>query len=73
MIFSYCNYGICNDDTSQCLEEWDTIDRLSYFDDEKRIVLENVQVKDIDENEITIETEYYEEITIAIEDVEEWD
>lgn len=73
MIFSYCNYGICNEDTSQCLEEGDTVDRISYFDGEKRVVLENVQIKDINDSEITIETDDYEEIAIAIEDIEEWD
>ncbi len=73
MIHSYCNYGIYNEDTSQCLEEGDSIDRLSYWDNGKRITLENVQIKDINKEEITIETEDYDEIIIPIEEMEDWD
>lgn len=73
MIQSYCNYGIYNEDTSQCLEEGDDVDRISYLDNGERVTLENVQIKDINKDEITVETEDYDEITITIEEIEDWD
>ncbi len=73
MIRSYCNYGIYNEDTSQCLEEGDSVDRLSYWDSGNRITVENVLINDISKDEITIETDDYEEITIPIEEIEDWD
>lgn len=73
MIHSYCNYGIYNEDTAQCLEEGDDVDRITYWDNEKKITLEDVQITDIREDEISIETEDYDEITIPIEEIEDWD
>lgn len=73
MIRSYCNYGIYNEDTSQCLEEGDSVDCLSYWDSGNRITVENVLINDISKDEITIETDDYEEITIPIEEIEDWD
>lgn len=73
MIKSYCNYGIYNEDTSQCLEPEDNVDHLSYWDDGHKITLENVIIKSINKDEIEIETEDYEEITIPIEEIEDWD
>lgn len=73
MIHSYCNYGIYNEDTSQCLEEENDVDRISYWDNGCRVTLEDVRIKDINKDEITIETEDFEEITIPIEEIEDWD
>lgn len=73
MIHSYCNYGIYNEDTSQCLESGDDVDRFSYWDGGKMVTLENVQIKSIDKNEVTIELEDYEEISIPIEEINDWD
>lgn len=73
MIQSYCNYGIYNEDTSQCLEEGDDVDRISYWDNGKRVTLEDVRIKDINNDEITVETEGFDEITIPIEEIEDWD
>lgn len=73
MIHSYCNYGIYNEDTSQSLEEGDSIDRLSYWDDEKRVVLKDVQVQSIDKDEVIFELEDCEEIIIPIEKIDDWD
>lgn len=71
--YSYCNYGICNEDTSQYLEAEDRVDRLSYWDNGNRVILENIQITDINRDEITIETEDYGEITIPIEEIEDWE
>ena len=73
MIHSYCIYGIYNEDTAQVLEPGDSVDRLSYRDNGKKITLEDVQINDINKDEIMIETEDYEEITIPIEEIEDWD
>lgn len=73
MIHSYCNYGIYNEDTSQCLEDGDSVDRLTYWDDGNKIVLEDVQVQSISKDEVTIALEDYQEITIPIEEIDSWD
>lgn len=73
MIQSYCNYGIYNEDTSQCLEEGDSVDRLSYWDNGNKVTLEDVQIKNINKDEITVETDDCEEITIPIEEIDDWD
>lgn len=73
MIHSYCNYGIYNDDTYQYLEGGDDVNRLSYWDNGNRVTIEDVQIKDINKDEITVETEDYDEITIPIEEIEDWD
>ena len=73
MIHSYCIYGIYNEDIAQVLEPGDSVDRLSYRDNGKKITLEDVQINDINKDEIMIETEDYEEITIPIEEIEDWD
>lgn len=73
MIQSYCNYGIYNEDTSQCLEEGDRVDRISYWNDGSVVVLKDVQVQSIDKDEITLALEGYEEIAIPIEEIEDWD
>lgn len=73
MIHSYCNYGIYNEYTSQCLEEGNSVDRISYWDNGKRVVLKDVQVQSIDKYEVTFALEDFEEITIPIEEIEDWD
>lgn len=73
MIHSYCNYGIYNEDTSQCLEEGDSVDRLSYWSDGEMITIEEVQIKDIDKDKITFETDGCKGITIPIEEIKDWD
>lgn len=73
MIHSYCNYGIYNEDTSQCLEEGDSVDRLSYWDNGRKVTLKDVHIQSISKEEITLALEDYEEITIPIEEIEDWD
>lgn len=73
MIQSYCTYGICNIDTTQCLEEGDSVERLAYWEDGRKVVLKDVQISSINETEITIELEDSEAISIQIEDIEDWD
>lgn len=73
MIQSYYNYGIYNEDTSQCLEDGDRVDCLSYWDNGKKIILKDVQIQSIDKDEVTFSLEDYEEITIPIEEIEDWD
>lgn len=73
MIQSYCTYGIFNDQTSQCLEDGDYVECLSYWDDEKKIVLKDVQVQSIDKDEVTFALEDCNEITIPIEEIVDWD
>lgn len=51
MIHSYCNYGIYDEDTSQCLENGDSIDCLSYWDNGNRVILEDILIKDINRDE----------------------
>ena len=72
MIKSYCNYGIYNEKTSQCLEEGDDVDQLTYWDDGRRVVLENVHISEITSDDITCELEDFKEITISIETIEDW-
>lgn len=73
MTYSYCNYGIYNEDTSQCLEDGDSIDRFSYWDNGKKVILKDVQVQSIDKDEVALALENYEEISIPIEQIEDWD
>ena len=55
------------------LKGGDNVDRFSYWDNGNMVTLENVQIKDINKDEITIETDNYEETTISIEKIEDWD
>lgn len=73
MIRSYCNFGIYNDDTSQSLEEGDDIDRIAYWDNGNKVVLKDVRISEIRAEEITVELEDFTEVTILIDDIEDWD
>lgn len=55
------------------MEEGDDVDHLSYWDNGNKVALEDVQIKDINKDEITVETDDCEEITIPIEEIEDWD
>lgn len=72
MVKSYCNYGIYDEDTSHCLEVDDCVDSLKFYDGERFITIENVRIKEIKKDKITIETEDYDEIEIYIEDIVRW-
>ena len=72
MIHSYYNYIICNEYTSQCLKKGEDVNRLSYWDNGNRVTVEAVQIKDINKDEIMVETKDYDEITIPIEEIEDW-
>lgn len=73
MIQSYCTYGIFNEQTDQCLEEGDYIDRLTYLDNGNEVILEDAIIDFISKEEIEISTEDYEGITIPIEKIVDWD
>lgn len=68
-----CNWGLYNEDNGDCLEVGDYCDRFLYYDNGKGVVLENVNIQDIREKEVTLELDDYEEITIDIEDVIDWE
>lgn len=73
MIKSYCNYGIYNDNTGECLEEGANVNQLTCWNDGQRVSLENVHIVRISRDEVTCELEDYEEITILIEDICGWE
>ena len=73
MIQSYCNYGIYNEDTSQCMEDGDCVDSLTYCDGEKFVTVEDVRIVKITKDKIMVETDDFEEIEISIEDIDNWD
>ncbi len=73
MVKTFCNYGIYDEDTARSAEEGDNIDRLTYWDDGKKITLEDVHISSITADEITLNTEDSEEITMHIDDIEDWD
>lgn len=72
-IKTYCDWGLYNEDNGDCLKAGDNCDRFSYWDDGKRVTLENIAIQDIRKNEVTLELEDYEEVTINIEDVIDWE
>lgn len=73
MVKTYCNYGIYDEDTARCAEEGDNLDRLTYWDDGRKVTLEDVHISSITADEVTIETEDFEEIRISVDDIEDWD
>lgn len=72
MIDTYCNYGLWDDDACSCLEEGDFCYKFSYWDNEKRITLENVYVMNITQYDVTVELDDSTEININVEDVDSW-
>lgn len=73
MIRTYCNYGIYDEDTAQCIEVGDSLDKISYFDDSKLIILEDVYVNDITKDEIELNLSDGSTTTIRIENIESFD
>ena len=55
MISIFNTYKLYNGNTGQVLEEGDWIDNFSYYDKNHKIILQNIQIININENEITIE------------------
>lgn len=73
MVKSYVIYGIYDEDTCQCLEKGDCASRLAFWKDGKKITLSDVEVVKITKDTIVFETQDFEKIEIAIEDIEDWD
>ena len=73
MISIFNTYKLYNENTGQVLEEGDQIDNFSYYDKNHKIILQNIQIININENEITIELDEIDQIIINIKDIIEWD
>ena len=67
------NYGIHNPDTCDYAEEGDSLDRITYWDNEKQETINNVTIANIDEYDVEIVTEDFDIITIPVDDIEDWD
>lgn len=71
MVKSYCTYGMYNEDTSECVEQGENLNMLSYWSNGYLITLEDVHVSKISKDEVTLEL-LDSELTINITDIEEW-
>lgn len=72
-ISTFCNWYLHDEDSCSVLEEGDVVDKFSYMDNWNTVTLENIKINDICQNTIMIETEDYEEITIDVDDIVEWE
>ena len=72
MISIFNTYKLYNENTGQVLEEGDWIDNFSYYDKNHKIILQNIQIININENEITIELNEFDQIIINVKDIIEW-
>ena len=73
MISIFNTYKLYNENTDQVLEEGDWIDNFSYYDKNHKIIWQNIQIININENDITIELDEIDKIIINIKDIIEWD
>ena len=73
MIKTFCDYKLFNEGTSQILKEGDWIDNFSYYDKNHKIIWQNIQIININENDITIELNGINQTIIHIKDIIEWD
>lgn len=72
-VSTFCRWYLYDEDNCSVLEEGDCVDKFSYMDTWNAVTLENVKINDICENTVTVETEDWEEITIDVEDIIEWE
>lgn len=72
-ISTFCRWYLHDEDTCSVLEGGDCVDKFSYMDDGHKVTLENVKINDISEDTVTIETEDWEEITVDVDDIVEWE
>lgn len=72
-INTFCRWYLHDEDSCSVLEEGDCVDKFSYMDTWNAVTLENVKINNIDENTVTIETEDWEEITVDVDDILEWE
>lgn len=69
----YCNRGLYDDETSHCLTEGDICDSLSYWNNGVKITKNNVLIKCIiNDDEIIIELDDYQELLLNVDDIIEW-
>ncbi|MDO5293339.1 MAG: hypothetical protein Q4F05_11375 [bacterium] len=73
MAQSYCNYGVYNPDTAKCMEEGESFDWLTFWEDGTLRKLTDVYIETITEDYIEIQLEDYDYKLIEISDVEDWD
>lgn len=73
-IRTYATYGIYDEDTASCLEVGDTLISITYLDENyEEVTLKKVEISNINEEILTIETEDYSEIEICIDNIVEWE
>lgn len=72
-ISTFCRWYLYDEDNYGVLEEGDCADKFSYMDTWNTVTLEDVTIKDISENTVTIETKDWEEITVDVDDIVEWE
>lgn len=70
---TYCTYGLYDEDSANSLEEGDSCERFTYWDNVKKVTLEDVTINDIYENRVVIKINNFEEITIQIENIIDWE
>ena len=70
----WATYNIYDEDTASCLEVGDTLLSITYVDENyEEVTVKNVQISNINEEILTIETEDYSEIEICIDNIVEWE
>lgn len=70
---TYCNYGLCDEDSANTLEEGDSCERFTYWNDGIQVTIKNITICDIYEDKIVVELEDYEEVTIQVDDIIDWE
>ena len=70
---THCNWELYEEDNYNCLKVGDFCEVFSYYDNGHTCTLENITIQDIREKEVTLELEDYDEITINIEDIIDWE
>lgn len=73
MVKGYRRYGIYNEEKGISAEAGDDLDRIEYWDNEKKVTLENVTIEDMDDEIVTIELEDGTETDLKIEDIIDFD
>ena len=70
---TYCKYGLYDEDNGNSLEEGDSCEHFTYWDDGKQATIKNITICDIYKDRVVVELEDSEEVTIQVDDIVEWE
>ena len=70
----YTIYGLYNDDTMERIEEGDHLKQITFYNSDcEETKLKKIKISDIYDNRIIVETSDYDEVTIDIDDIIDWE